>query len=128
MTLDFSRALEGRCVVCGEAVASAGAFVCLACGRACGVDLRPAGPSHGTVFITDAKSRCCHADVRNAKRITCSERCHDAFVAGLERDFGREKTVVDGVTGRRYRVPTRLLIERGISTDELSRVPEAGPD
>ncbi len=127
MTIDWSGAHRGLCAICLEPIPSAGAFVCRSCGRVCDVELRPSTPYRGTVFITDARSKCCGADIENAKRVTCSDRCHERFVEELEREFGAVKIVVDEATGKRHLVPTRTIIERGVRQDELHNFPEAPP-
>jgi len=56
--------------------------------------------------------------------LTCSQKCHETFVKQLESDFGKEKIVVDAVTGKRYRVPTRYIIEHGLKYTDLQKFPE----
>lgn len=57
--------------------------------------------------------------------ITCSQECHDKLVVVWEKTFGMDRILVDGVTGKKYRVPIRRIIERGIKYEELSQFPEA---
>ncbi len=77
--------------------------------------------------LLDVKSQCCGADVDVETKVTCSDTCHEVLVADIDREFGAEKIVVDIATGRKHRVPTRVLIERGLRTKELAQYPEA-PD
>jgi hypothetical protein len=113
-------------------------MACRACRRICApddpkiltpeaaalVDAKRAHP-HGEAVLVDVKSACCHADVEIWQRTTCSDDCHEEYVRRLEREFGAEKIIVDAVTGLRHRVPTRVLVERGISHDKLARFPLA---
>jgi hypothetical protein len=129
--LDWSAAGRGLCVVCGDVVPNTAMPVCRTCGRPATVTIRPLTTRSPTreVFVGDAKSDCCGADVDlpEGTHITCSRRCHERFVAELERQFGKEKVVIDQATGRRHLVPTRTLIERGVRQEELGSFPEAPP-
>lgn len=127
MTIDWPAAHEGRCVVCGEPVPRTGAYICRACHRPCEVDIAVGVPRRDTLVLADARSRCCRADVDVAKRITCSDSCHEKFVEEMERDFGSLKVVVDVTTGKRHVVPTRVLVEKGLRQEELAKYPEAPP-
>ena len=128
--LDWSAAHRGLCVVCGDVVGGTAAPICRSCHKPARVILRRIGKGpqkrNGT-FIADAVSDCCDDDVDIAPgvRITCSENCHERFVEELEREFGREKVVVDEATGRRHLVPTRQIIERGVRQENLKFFPEA---
>lgn len=57
------------------------------------------------------------------RETTCSEDCHDKLVACLIKQFGEFKKVVRQSTGVAYKVPTRDIIEFGISEPELDRYP-----
>jgi len=57
--------------------------------------------------------------------ITCSQPCHETFIKQCETDFGKEKIVIDAETGKRYLVPTRHIIERGLKYTDLQKFPEA---
>ena len=58
---------------------------------------------------------------------TCSEACHKKFVFGLICHFGKHKRVIDAVTGKAYRVPTRDIIEKGLRHADLVKYPEWKP-
>jgi hypothetical protein len=76
------------------------------------------------LFLADAKSKCCQADLEVRTRITCSDKCHRLFVRELVRQFGEFKLVVDQASGRSYKVPTKDIIEKGLKWRDLSRYPE----
>jgi len=54
---------------------------------------------------------------------TCSKRCHDGFVEQVISLFGDTKIITDATTGKRYRVPTREILENGIKHTDLPRFP-----
>lgn len=59
-----------------------------------------------------------------SRLVTCSDKCHEQFVQHLIREFGEFKRVCSTVTGKCYRVPTRVIIEKGLTHDELVKFPE----
>lgn len=61
---------------------------------------------------------------RTEFRATCgSAECHEALVERMEKRFGRDKIVVDSVTGTKYLVPTRYIAEFGLQWTDLTRFP-----
>ncbi len=76
------------------------------------------------LFLADARSKCCRADLEVRTRITCSEKCHKLFVRALTSQFGEFKRVVDQTTEKSYRVPTKDIIEKGLKWRDLARYPE----
>jgi len=58
--------------------------------------------------------------------VTCSKECHERLIEALEAEFGRYKRVVDDVTGKTHRVPTRDIIEKGLKYGDLSKYPMGG--
>jgi hypothetical protein len=59
-------------------------------------------------------------------KVTCSDECHEKLVQELEEKFGVYKRVKDSVTGKIYRVPTRDIVEKGLSFGDLMNYPEWG--
>ncbi len=57
------------------------------------------------------------------REATCSDECHEKLVTLLIDRFGEFKKVVRQSTGVAYKVPTRDIIERGVSEPELDRYP-----
>jgi len=61
---------------------------------------------------------------KGSRLVTCSDTCHEKFVERLIQEFGEFKKVCSLVTGKCYRVPTRVIIERGLTHEELVKFPE----
>ena len=55
--------------------------------------------------------------------ITCSIACHEQLVSNLEALFGKKKLVTNARTGKTYIVPTRDIIERGLTANDLDQYP-----
>jgi hypothetical protein len=55
---------------------------------------------------------------------TCSEKCHQKFIDELVEKFGEHKKIIDQVTGKAYKVPTRDILEKGLSHSNLPKYPE----
>jgi hypothetical protein len=121
----FENVVKGVCVIDGKPLSGAHGWVCLKCNRLCKVYV--AAPMAGRdIEIADVKSGCCGADAANFGSITCGRACHEALVHELEKEFGVTKKVVDVETGRAYAVPTRDLVERGLTRDQLVAYPPYG--
>ncbi len=56
-------------------------------------------------------------------KVTCSDECHDALVADMERQFGTHKKVVRTSTGEVFRVPLRDFVEMGVQERDLDQYP-----
>ena len=78
-----------------------------------------------SIFDTVGNGFCaiCNVPITRECGITCSERCHEAFVKFAEEKFGIVKNVVDSVTGISYKVPTRDIIENGLRWKDLAKYP-----
>jgi hypothetical protein len=120
MMISFENSAKGLCVSCGRRFSDdlKSEWICLKCRKVCAVH-PTALPERLGPFITDVKSECCGADVKQFGRITCSDSCHENFVKEMEKQFGVFKKVVDEGTGKAYRVPTRDFIERGLTYEDL---------
>jgi hypothetical protein len=57
---------------------------------------------------------------------TCSDACHRAWIDHLVARHGDTKEITHLETGTVYLVPTRVILERGISGRDLPRFPEKG--
>jgi len=55
--------------------------------------------------------------------MTCSDECHQVYVARLIAEFGEYKKVIRQSTGIAYRVPLRDIIGPGIREENLDRYP-----
>ena len=58
--------------------------------------------------------------------LTCSEPCHEKLVQVLIKKYGEYKKVCSRVTGKYYRIPTRIIIEEGLTHHDLTKFPEWG--
>jgi len=56
---------------------------------------------------------------------TCSRACHEAWIDALITQFGPTKIIVDAASGKRYAVPTRDILARGIAHADLTLYPLA---
>lgn len=121
--IQFENAREGLCVICGECIDIPAIWECKECHKQCDVDNSRVLEKMQDTMIVDVKSKCCSVDVQPVGRITCSEKCHDEFVERLEKGFGEEKKVVDSTTGIAYRVPTKDIVERGLTWKDLPKYP-----
>jgi hypothetical protein len=58
--------------------------------------------------------------------LTCSEECHEKLIQKLIEIFGEYKVVVDVRTGAKHLVPTRIILEEGLSYGDLKKYPVIG--
>jgi len=65
----------------------------------------------------------CHQIYDGGRELTCSDQCHEELARRLVADFGEFKKVVRMSTGIAYKVPTRDIIEKGISEENLDQYP-----
>ncbi len=77
----------------------------------------------GKPIITVIKSDCCNAHPRFKGSITCCSECHEELVIAAEKAFGKFKKVVDATTNKVYKVPTRDIIENGLTQTHLPKYP-----
>jgi len=56
-------------------------------------------------------------------QFTCSADCHRIWIDSIVAEVGETRVVTDAVTGVSYRVPTRHILERGISRRQLAQFP-----
>jgi hypothetical protein len=59
------------------------------------------------------------------REFTCDDQCHARWLDRLVAELGAERIITDGVTGRRYVVPTRVILDKGITYETLMTFPEA---
>jgi len=74
--------------------------------------------NHGLKFCV-----ICGTPYTNGRELTCSQTCHDELVSILIARFGEFKKVVRARTGVAYKVPTRDILEKGVSEQNLDRYP-----
>lgn len=77
------------------------------------------------MFANASKNLCivCDMPITITGRMTCSEKCHEEFIEFGEKKFGKVKKVVDQTTGIAYEVPTRVIIESGLTWKDLTKYP-----
>ena len=129
-SISWENVPKGRCVFCSSELKDRGLYYCLKCGNVTEVEFQPLGGGpkmiqiNPVLFLADARSKCCRADLEVRTRITCSEKCHRLFVRALVSQFGEFKRVMDQTTEKSYRVPTKDIIEKGLKWHALARYPE----
>lgn len=65
----------------------------------------------------------CGTTYTNGREFTCSQECHDKWIAALVAKLGEFKKVVRASTNVAYRVPTRDILEKGIREQALDHYP-----
>jgi hypothetical protein len=55
---------------------------------------------------------------------TCNADCHKVWIDRLVAQHGETKHITYTVTGKTYAVPTRVILEKGISAEDLPSFPE----
>jgi len=61
---------------------------------------------------------------KGSRILTCSDECHEKLVKILVQKLGEYKKVCSIATGKCYRVPTRTIIEKGLTHEDLVKFPE----
>ena len=107
------------CVICDKMIHVLNYVICQKCNAVSEWNYKIVGPD-----TLDIKSTCCNADVNIQQKITCSDLCHTKFVDFMVEESGEFKKVLDMETGKFHKVPTRLIIEEGITQSRLKEFPE----
>lgn len=107
------------CVICDTFIELGSYWKCKNCQKVCQISVTDFEKS----MMKEIKSACCDADVFNHQKITCSDNCHTKFVEQMIEKFGENKKITDETSGLSYKVPTRLIIEEGISQGQLKNFP-----
>jgi hypothetical protein len=89
----------------------------------------------GFVFeaMNDTPGRCgaCGATLppfaERTRAFTCDDICHAVWIDRLVKQYGGMRIVTLAETGKRYMVPTRDILEKGIDARRLVTYPEAPP-
>lgn len=122
--IEFENAKKGLCIICGEYIDTPAIWICDKCSKPCEVDHSRILEETKDKMLVDVKSKCCGADVQSVGRMTCSEECHEKFVDRLEKEFGDVKKVIDQTIGIAYKVPTRDIVENGLTWQDLPKYPQ----
>jgi len=107
------------CVICDKFLERGSYWQCSKCNKVCQITMTDIEKP----CIGDIKSACCDADVLNHQNITCSQECHQIFVKKMLDEFGENKKITDETSGISYKVPTKQIIEDGITQDQLKDFP-----
>lgn len=69
----------------------------------------------------------CGAALSSGRRYTytCDAVCHQGWIERIVAAVGETKLITYTVTGKTYRVPTRVILEAGIKAADLPNYPEA---
>jgi len=122
--VNWANQVRNLCVCCDKPLLDNSYWICKRCGKPCQVKILKELEGGEKYKLLDVKSECCIADVENMRKSTCSDQCHDKLVEDLEKSFGKDKKVVDIVTGKTHRVPTKQIIENGLNQNDLYKYPE----
>ncbi len=106
------------CLMCDTSLGSSSYYTCNKCSKICKVNFHTVSKE-----IMDVKSVCCNADIQSNNKITCGSKCHEKFVLKMIKKYGLYKKVMDQQTNTAYKIPTRLIIEDGVTQKELKNYP-----
>jgi len=76
---------------------------------------------HGRCAACD---RALPPEAGRTRTFTCDDGCHRLWVDRLVAQVGETKILTLAETGKRYAVPTRVILEHGITADALVTFPE----
>lgn len=116
--IKYKNVEKNLCVICDISFKTISFVVCQKCNSISTFDYKIIGE-----HVLDIKSTCCKADVNVQQKITCSELCHIRFVDFLIEEKGQYQKVIDTESGKSHKVPTRLIIEEGITQMDLKGFP-----
>lgn len=114
------------CVVCSTFIPVQNTVFCMKCQKPCKPALnKTIQPATNNSFgIYDYKSDCCNYDIYiGGMQITCSAKCHSELIEIMEAQFGKYKKITDATTNISYRIPTRDVIENGVTQQDLQKYP-----
>ncbi len=76
--------------------------------------------------MTPDRCAACSRDLPSTRTrlLTCDERCHQAWIDRLVREQGETKRITDLSTGKTHLVPTRVILEQGVTGKDLAGYPE----
>ncbi len=118
----FENTNNGLCVICDKKIETSISMLCTNCYNPCKPVYTEPLETQGEYMTLDVKSDCCNANVKFGN-ITCSPICHEKFVMACEDEFGPYKKVIDQTTDKAYKIPTRDIIEIGLTWEDLAKYP-----
>jgi hypothetical protein len=107
------------CVICDKFIDRGSYWQCKKCNKVCQITMTDIEKPK----LEDIKSACCDADVNNHQNITCGDDCHSKFVEKMLVEFGDYKKITDESSGISYKVPTKQIVEEGITQKQLKDFP-----
>ena len=116
--IKFENVEKSLCVICDVKLQVTNFMICRNCNEITHFDYRIIGEN-----ILDIKSKCCNADINIQQKITCSDICHDKFVELLIIEKGVYQKIIDAESGKTHKVPTIVVIEEGITQNQLKNFP-----
>ena len=116
--IKYQNVEKNLCVICDNTLKTISFVVCQKCNAVSTFDYKIIGE-----HVLDLKSTCCNSDVNVQQKITCSDLCHNRFVDFLIEEKGEYQKVIDAQSGKAHKVPTRLIIEEGITQRDLKTFP-----
>lgn len=116
--IKFENSRRNLCIICDKKMKSVNVVVCRKCGHASKYSFKVV-----TENLIDIKSKCCNWDVNVHQKMTCSDFCHNEFVRLLIIQKGKYQKVIDGETTLAHKIPTRILIEKGIQQKDVFKFP-----
>ncbi len=119
ITINPDNVQKHLCVVCDKFIDRGSYWQCSKCNKVCQITMTDIEKPN----LEDIKSACCDVDVLNHQNITCSEECHSKFVEKMLAEFGNYKKITDEDSGLSYKVPTKQIVEEGITQDQLKNFP-----
>ena len=108
---------DSLCIMC-KANLNQGYYICNKCKKICQVV-----HTEYSKQIIDYKSVCCNSDVEIHSKPTCGDDCHEKFIVKMLEEYGTYKKVIDQASGLAYKIPTRLIIEKGLRQQDLMNYP-----
>ncbi len=61
---------------------------------------------------------------KRVREFTCNEKCHAKWIDDIVFRLGETRNITHLKTGKIYAVPTRVILESGVSGAELIKYPE----
>jgi hypothetical protein len=60
---------------------------------------------------------------QRTRQFTCSEACHAVWIEQIIARHGETRPITSAETGKTYLVPTRVILEQGITGADLPKFP-----
>lgn len=117
--IKYNNIEKNRCVICDKFIVSTSYVVCQKCNSVSKIGYKLIGEE----YAKNVKSGCCNASVNVQQKITCNEWCHLKFIHFTIEEKGEFQKIVNIHSGKAHKVPTRLIMEDGVTQLELESFP-----